>query len=336
MGFKALLLLVIVIFIAVFSLQNIQAISLVFFSFNSITLPLSFWIVLSLFAGIFSSFLIQFLSGNKRQASNYKSSYPNSRSNSPYSPPPVNPPNIPSQREEIPQYNDNSRANNFNQEAINDRERSLRDPNRFDYVSQVQNPVNAEEEFIEEDWIDEPLEDNINDLEKEHDRDQVKQNTVAENNNQIDLEETDDLSEEVNQPEKTPVESSPINEPPAPSLLKSRQASLYSYQPKEKTKIETKPQPEPQTEPQNTEEEPDSNRAIPINLPPRRKKVNNSSSSRRQNRSRRTNSSGVYDASYRVITPSRNDRNRPDPRYDDRNYQPDDDFDWDEDEDWDF
>ncbi len=386
---KPLFLLVIVIVIGIFSFQNRQAISLVFFGLNSLSLPLSFWIVLSLFAGIISSLLVQFFSGNNRQTNTYNrpQSPPRSNPNS-YSPSGGNPPSIPSQfdnGERTPSRND-YRADRTQEDNLGDR--IPINTQNFEYQSSVgdrtvgdKTPANVNEEFFEEDWIDEPVDhDDIrdrNNIYNDRDDRENKEEFDSEKNknkndrNSVEVEQEKEKEKSVNSTnqeisddseEKTSsdstnssTDSAPINEPPAPSLLKKREASLYSYQPRQKEKIETnkdssdrnesKTSPQPVNQSSKTirddqeyendtyEDEYDDDRRIPINIPPRKKRAGQSPN---RNRSPRRKRNDVYDASYRVITPSRkNDRITQDDRYD-RNYEPDDDFDWDEDEDWDF
>jgi hypothetical protein len=87
---------------------------------------------------------------------------------------------------------------------------------------------------------------------------------------------------------------SSVEDIPSPAWLKSREASLYSYQPKEKTEIKTTPD--------KVKSEPN----IPKNSFPAK------------------NADGIYDASYRVISPSQDQVNQDEVYWDD------------EDEDWDF
>ena len=373
MGLKPLLLLVIVILIAVFSFQNMQAISLIFFGVQSLTFPLSFWIVLSLFAGIFSSLLVQFFSGNNRQPNNYQQSN-NNRRNTP--PADYNPPNLPSQGERVLQYNEY--PDDREEEFINDRgrqgDRTPRNKQKVGYRSPVENQFDTEDTIDVEDWMDDSSDDDSNydssnrntenfDRENDNDIDSASESVEDKiNEEQMDqpiTNEKNDSDPDVIENEETATtaktnstrKSFPINEPPDPSLLKSREASLYSYQPKEKTKIETetkkeaKTKTEPKSEQKREEEfadidrnfedefeselesEFDRRQPIPINIPPRKKVSNRNPRNNRNDRPPRRNQ--VYDASYRVISPPRNS-------YNDRINEPDYEEDWDDEEDWDF
>lgn len=83
MGFKSLLLLVSIAFLAIFAFQNQGAIALTFFGFNSPALPLFLWMLLALLAGIISSLLLNVLSSNQTNYGQRNQSF-----NPPYSPPP--------------------------------------------------------------------------------------------------------------------------------------------------------------------------------------------------------------------------------------------------------
>lgn len=104
MGFKSLLLIVFILFFAIFSFQNRGAIALTFFGFNSPTLPLFLWVLLALLAGIISSLLINLFSNNLVENNQRNQSfYP------PYSPPPPTQPKKekypPLEKSDLPQEN---------------------------------------------------------------------------------------------------------------------------------------------------------------------------------------------------------------------------------------
>lgn len=83
MGIKGIIVAFFLIITVIFSFQNMQNITLVFFGINTISLPLSFAVLIFVFLGLISSFFIQFLG----YLSNSKSSN-DSASKGQYSPPP--------------------------------------------------------------------------------------------------------------------------------------------------------------------------------------------------------------------------------------------------------
>jgi hypothetical protein len=275
MGFKSFLLLIIIVFLAIFSIQNLQLISLVFFGFKSLTFPLSFWLILSWLAGIISSLFVQFLSPKPRQKTNYNQSF------SP--PPPSNYPPSPPVQEKITPPKNNQ---------------------RYTSSAQVTNQQYSEYDF---DFLDEPQTSIDRDRQKEYNVQQpIKKQPVTDLSQE--QEDSLPLSDERGNEEKTeniPVQKSseettaksPVAEAPSEALLRTREASLYSYQPREKTEIKI---------PRQVEKTETNQRSI------------NSTYSRRND--------GIYDAPYRVIPPSEES-------IDEDN---DDIYDDDEDDDWDF
>lgn len=275
MGFKSFLLLIIIVFLAIFSIQNLQSISLVFFGFKSLTLPLSFWIILSLLAGIISSLFVQFLSTKPRQKTNYNQSF------SP-PPPPSNYPPSPAVQEKITPPRNNQRYTSSAQ--VTNQQYSEYD---FDFLAEPQTSIDRDrqrEYNIQEPSREKPA---TKFSPEEQDRSFIS-------DEQINGEETE------NTPKKSSVEESaksPVAEAPSEAWLKAREASLYSYQPREKTEIK---------------------------IPKRIEKTETNQRSNDSSYSRRAD--GIYDAPYRVIPPSS------EPMYEDN----DDIYYDDEDDDWDF
>ena len=277
MGFKSLVLLIAFAFIAIFSLQNLQSISLVFFSLNSLTLPLSIWIVLSLLAGIISSLVIQFLSNNFVRKNNYSQSY-TPQSPTDYPPSPSVTETLPRQEKRqtfsSPPVASSSINNMPSEEDLN-----VFDDRKIKYTKQKQQTTTNF--FDDEPPLTSPSK-NMNDSSFPQPDTQKVSKVV----------EQDTTTSDTNVSFPTP-QKSPVQDIPSPAWLKSREASVYSYQPKEKTHIKTTPD--------KFKSEPNQ----PKKSPPAKK------------------ADGIYDASYRVISPSQDQVNQNDNE------------DWD-DEDWDF
>ena len=291
MGLKSILVLIFVVFVAIFSLQNLTAISLVFFSLKMPSLPLSFWMILSLLAGIISSLLVQILSGNSRRQKSYPQSFapPGSQNPSPYSPPPPaqgkkERPSVSTSRlpveDEFPEFEDLP-----------------------DEVSQEYHP-NPPTEFS-------PQKENNSfvDRKKSESTEDEKGLTMAESSSEANSKEENikPVLEENEQPSKV------VAETPSPALLKSREASPYSHQPREKTEIKT-----PISPPLNSDSQP-ADKAKSTNVP--------------------LNRDGIYDAPYRILN-SRQNRpkltDNPDKSRQNRsNIRDEQDEYWDDD-DWDF
>ena len=286
MGFKSFLLLIILAFLAIFSIQNLQSISLVFFGFNSLALPLSIWIIFSLLAGIISSLLVQFLSTNTRQKNKYNQSF---------SPPPPNYPPSPSVSEKVtPQTN----SQRFTSPQVKD-EGYLDDD--FDIFEEQPMPPVGDRQ-IEYDRKQPVVESTSNhqqpitnfstekqDVSTTSEREFVEVN--KQDHNQTKNREVENIPKEKFSPS---TEKEPVDEIPSEAWLKAREASLYSYQPKEKTEIKT-----PSRKVEN---------------------INN----RSHDSTYRRSSDGIYDAPYRVIPPSRERSNK-----EDEVYWDDEDDDWD-------
>ncbi|MGI0482959.1 hypothetical protein ACN4EE_19515 [Geminocystis sp. CENA526] len=304
MGFKIILLISIVLITALFTLQNAQPITLVIFGYNSLSLPLSLWVIVAVLAGILSSLIIQILSSSSPQR---KSDY--SDNQKPYNPPPkpkssfkqpsedkvfsppsagVNPPKYNKPVEEIDE--------DFDFDFDEDSTPQIPLNNQYhDNFAEYEQPENYPEEA--KDNIE--LKEEILPLEKPSEVEPIilDKNTYSEEKIAENLEENIQQKEPIN-----PV----INEQdnvPSETFLKAREASLYSYKPREKTEIKPK-----------------SPKIKTPSSPPKNRSIEPSKSS--DNRYRE---GGVYDAPYRVISPA----------YDDTSPVQDDEF-FDDDEDWDF
>lgn len=280
MGFKTLMFLIVIIIMSLFFVQNLESISLVFLGFNSLSLPLSFWIILALFSGILSSLIIQVLSSN---------SMPKTKPNQSFSPNkniPDNPPNSPIYN---PIYNPPSVKSSFADKPIAEKQTFSAQP-IYAKNSLQNNPPDE--------------------LDKEFDFDDIPENTYENNqlldkNNQpnftinnIDINpplETESIPsiEITSETEFTP---SSLEDIPLEKILKPREASIYSYQSREKTDIK------------------------PKLSTPKLSKQKQSLPNNRDNKFK----GGIYDAPYRVISPA------------DDNNQQDIDNNFDDDEDWDF
>ncbi|BAQ60677.1 hypothetical protein GM3708_1083 [Geminocystis sp. NIES-3708] len=248
-----------------FFVQNLESISLVFLGFNSLSLPLSFWIILALFAGILSSLIIQVLSNNSTET--IKSNQSFSSNNTP------------------PSYNSPSVQSSFKNKSQPEKKVFSSPPiyQKSIVSNNISDDIDSDFEEIPEniDEYNQNLEENI---------------TI----NNIDINpplEKESIANDDKESEKE-LTSSPSEDIALDRILKPREASIYSYQSREKTDI--KP-------PLSTSQ---PNRQKP-SLP--NKRVNNYQG-------------GIYDAPYRVITPAYNDE---------KEEKINSNFD-DEDEDWDF
>ena len=87
MGIKGIIIACFLIITVIFSSQNMQNITLVFFGINTISLPLSFAVLIFVFLGLLSSFFIQFLAYLSK--GNSPNNFSNKRQYSPPSPAPI-------------------------------------------------------------------------------------------------------------------------------------------------------------------------------------------------------------------------------------------------------
>ncbi len=215
MGIKGFILILLLVLIVVFSLQNLQNITLFFFGIKTISLPLSLAILLFIFAGLISSLIIQFLSKFSANKSN-SNRFDNKRS--PTSPPPTSeeyysPRKEPS-RENYPDNRETSTNREFNQKsAIKTEEKAPIEPEfkvnkSANYLEKFpQDNNNYQEQIIrEEEDISEAIKPD-----KEVIIDNVADSNLTKNNENF-------IS-------------------PEEGITKPRQAAPYSYQPKEKTEI---------------------------------------------------------------------------------------------------
>ena len=295
MGIKSLFLIAIIVVLGVFSLQNLQSISLVFFGFTSLALPLSIWILLSIFAGLISSLLIQLLSNNSSNKSNSRSSYsPPAPQN--YRPEPPAPIAAKPSLQKQP----------FNPATTSEYRASYRQ--EFDEFADLDDrPLPESEQYTRSTNI------RNNNQNQEVTSFTSQPSATRETEDLIPEQTKTDSEPEVKTPESnptTPTNNTIIAEEPSEAWLKSRQASPYSYQPREKTEVKIPSPPPPTikqtpTNKQTSEETPEKRKTSRTNSP--RKK------------------SGIYDAPYRVIAPRRNEP-----------IKQNNEADWDEDDDWDF
>ena len=210
MGVKGLILIFFLIVTGIFSWQNWQNITLVFFGVNTVSLPLSISILCFILAGFISSLIIQLLS---KSSANKTNQNPPDISKSPVSPiyPPAEeypqPEELP--REKYVNRRENISTKNLEQIPVIDRE---------DQAKRIQIPLVQEldnqPEMIAETNIDypEPIskqEEEVSEKIKSEDKDMVNNHDATD----------DDLIS------------------PAESIKKPRQASPYSYTTREKTSI---------------------------------------------------------------------------------------------------
>lgn len=206
-GFLGLVLLVIVV---LFVIQNLQAVSLVFFGSQPITLPLSIWVVLFAMAGILVSIIIQLLT-----KSNSASSKPQvKQQNTPY----PNPPQPYKYNEVKPQLNKKvepiEETNNFTP--------TYREPYDQDFeFLEPKNTLENQEKYPEE-TPSQPQK-----------RDEV---IFSETNPDLIQQEIPEVK--INPDSETSSNNHDNNN--LDLLTKPRSPSLYSYQPREKTQIRRK------------------------------------------------------------------------------------------------
>lgn len=208
MGLKGFIWVILLGIVVILVLQNLQPISLIFFGSKSIYLPISIWVILFIGAGIFSSLIIQGLSNfNKvnsspvnspRESSSYSSNIP------PSPPSPSSPPNSPNKKNV--QFDEESPVNPSYQEDFEDFPEPLKEDNAID---------NNKQDLVQE----KPT--NIDEIPND------KSNLNLNKDSFLEAEEMNDNID--NKEETTNKEEKKTNVP--------RKASLYSYQPKERTKI---------------------------------------------------------------------------------------------------
>jgi len=281
MGFRIIFFLLFFSITGVLIIQNSQNITLIFLGSISFTFPLSLWLVIAFFAGIVSSFLIQILTYSPSNKSTYSSN--NNYSNSPPSPPqsPSSIKNKPVEQDfqEKPEYKSFNQEKDINEDFDFDFEEELKPDNETIYNPEV--PENKEKITINEPEISPSLQE----INKEKTEETLQENTSS-------------FSEEELITEIPPEKVNPVDNTPSATFTKPREASLYSYQPREKTEIIPKSIKQKSANSTTTENTPRSN-------------------------SNKREIEKVYDVPYRVISPS----------YDDVSIEEE--F-FDEEEDWDF
>ncbi len=321
MGFKSLLLIVSIAFFAIFAIQNRGAIVLTFFGFNSPALPLFLWVLLALLAGIISSLLINLLTSNPVNNNQRNQSV---NANIPYSPPPQSPPrqqkSPPVEKshqeretatenlnyrweedevfEDLPDNPVNTVAqNNFMTDRMPVSPTILEKNLLNETTESTQIPSTPNQEIEDEEIAEIPLTPNqeIEDEEIPDEEIKIKDEEIPDE--EIKIEDIQDIEDKEELTTFAQEIATPEREDYPPNLLKTREASPYSYQTREKTEIR----------PKNTKSKAKQNPS-----PPTPKRLYQ----------------GVYDAPYRVIAPAQ-DYNS------DYELDRDDDFE-ENDEDWDF
>lgn len=311
MGLKMILLISIVLITGLFTVQNTQNITLVFLGFNSVNLPLSLWMILAVVTGILSSCIIQLLSSSSSQKnSNYYT--PESDNN----PPPRKPksrfqkqPDNQVFSQPLPLEN-NLNYDNYDEELETDFDEEYISEKPLIYNQENKNNFEKSPNFIDTDF-DSSEDLSIENISFQEDSPSDKVAEVKEIINKENSEKSSEINPSI--PEKLPEESPSIetkeiinsqDNMPSETFLKPREASLYSYQPGEKTEITPK-----SINIKTSRKNDEANSIEPSNF-----------SDNRYNR-------GVYDAPYRLISPSYED--------DEQLSSEDAEF-FDEDEDWDF
>lgn len=265
MGFKTLMFLIVIIIISLFFVQNLESISLVFLGFNSLSLPLSFWIILALFAGILSSLIIQVLSNNPTVKIKSNQSF------SPNKNIPDNPPNPPIYN---PIYNPPSVPSSLTDKPIAEKQ-TFSAPPIYNKNSLQNNPLDEFDKDFDFDDIPENIHENNQFLDKNN------QPNLTINNTDINqpLETKSIPSADEITPETEFTTPSSLEDIPLEKILKPREASIYSYQSREKTDIKPK-----------------------LSTP----KLSKQTQSLPNNRDNKFKG-GIYDAPYRVISPADDD-----------------------------
>lgn len=226
MGFSTVILGIMLLIAGLFFVQNLQPVALIFFGFNSVTLPLSLWSLIALLSGVIMSLLVNLLLG----------------SNSP-SPPqyPDNPPPSPSR---------NPRRST---------KESVKSPNEYpetleeESIKQYPPKVNQPSTIIEDDEFDFLEEDDDIFPNKTPDRDsppppintqEKEENSQSPPENPLKKDESFEVSSSSPLEVEKPQENKPLITPPpqedsmtSETVSKTRDASPYSYLSGEKTQI---------------------------------------------------------------------------------------------------
>lgn len=292
MGVKNLFLLIILGLIALLLLQNFQQISIVFFGINFLNLPFSITLLLAFCAGLISSVIIQLII--KLSIPKYPQFYTSPKPPINNNPPSTNP--QPSyQYKEPPIYEDditeyNQEENQFLDKKDNDN-LVINDDDFYEEVTQKSTKVKdnlniktpEKEEHIKDKQVAKKR-DEINQRPSPQPKSSQYETEKSSSPQPLPSEEKIDkipspIDKEISTETPSDRESlpqKPLTEAPSPVSVKPRQAAPYSYQPKERTEIV-----------------------------PKSAKVRNNQA---QNRS----PDDIYDVSYRVITPSKNEPNNDD------------------------
>lgn len=212
MGFKSLLLIVVMAFFVIFAIQNGGAIAFTFFGFKSPAFPLWMWILIALLAGIISSLIINFLSTNTIGKNERNQTFEPSYSSPPPPPPPER------KQKSIPE------------------EKSMEEtktvPEKLEYQWQ--------EDEIFEDLPDTPIHETLEEINTTSENEFISQeNSVPE---EIESKPEKTISHQKSEDKENVIITqeeikTPNNDDFPPPLLKPREASPYSYQSGEKTQI---------------------------------------------------------------------------------------------------
>ena len=203
MGVKGFIWLVLLVIVTLFIVQNLQAVSLVFFGSKSVTFPLSIWMLLFTISGIIVSLIIQSLTNISY--SNYAGNFKKPKKS--YS----GSPNRNKSREIKQQFNQKSEeVEQF--KMVNPTYTEPYDD--LEFLNEKNERENGEDRKIQE-----SAEDNFQEEKIERDIQETNADRIKYRENEEDME----------------VDSELKNKPRSPSL--------YSYQPKEKTQIRPTPKP---------------------------------------------------------------------------------------------
>lgn len=217
MGIKGFIIILLLVLTVIFSFQNLQNITLVFFAANPISLPLSLAILLFVFAGLISSLVIYFLSN---VSVNKSPDIREKNKRSPISPPPTSEEyNLP-KKERIKQEYVNQEDEEF-QEKI--------EQNR--YINQKEKEIINQEDILDNNF-------------SKHQENLTRKNI---NYQEPKIKEEEGILQPIQSDKEREIENIPDSDlgekndenfiSPEELMTKPRQAAPYTYQPKEKTEI---------------------------------------------------------------------------------------------------
>lgn len=256
MAVKGFIWLIFLVIIVLFIIQNLQAVSVVFFGSTPITLPLSIWILLFALAGIFVSVIIKGLasvtdSGSSRKDNNQKgpvTTPPNPNQDSGNKPP------LTKQRSA-----QTGEFNNFNP--------TYKEPFDEDFEFLTDNINSQNQEMYQDPTLSYQPQKNSFPIEDTNENLPLKETPEDKTNADLEVNQNDNEDEQIN---KNNNDDNVID-----IKIKPRSPLPYSYKPGEKTEIRRKPQPLPEIKRPPKNEIYDANYRI-IDLPSQPNKDRNS------------------------------------------------------------